>query len=183
MDTLDAIRERFSYRGAYLPTQVPRAHMQAILEAGLAAPSGCNKQTTSLIAVDDPALVKRLYEAITPAEPSGRSPVGATSPAMVCVLARRIIAYGDRTYFMQDYAAAIENMLLAITALGYHSCWVEGYVTGADKLGRTMADLLGVPPEYELLCYLPVGVAAEPARRAPKKAFAERAWFNGFGKE
>ena len=43
--------------------------------------------------------------------------------------------------------------------------------------------MLGVPPEYELICYLPVGVAAEPARRAQKKDFAERAWFNGFGRK
>ena len=39
-----------------------------MLEAGLAAPSGCNKQTTSLIAVDDPdtnikatRLIRRMY--------------------------------------------------------------------------------------------------------------------------
>lgn len=180
METLEAIRLRGSYRGTYLDTPVPREHLQAILEAGLAAPSGCNKQTTSLIAVDDPALVKRLYAAITPGETDNSHMVGATSPALVCVLTRRIIAYGDRTYSVHDYSAAIENMLLAIVALGYQSCWVEGYVTDADKLGRVMADILGVPPEYELVCYLPVGVAAEPVRRARKKPLEERAWFNGF---
>jgi nitroreductase len=181
MDMLNAILEHASYRGKYLATPVPRAHMQTILEAGLAAPSGCNKQTTSLIAVDDPALAKRLYKAIAPCDPNEKQPVGATSPAMVCVLTRRIVAYEDRSYFIQDYAAAIQNMLLTIVALGYQSCWVEGYVTGADRLGRMMADLLGAPPEYELICYLPVGVAAEPVRRVRKKTFAERAWFNGFG--
>ena len=96
---------------------------------------------------------------------------------MICVLTRRIVAYDDRSYFVQDYAAAIQNMLLAAVALGYQSCWVEGYVTGADRLGRVMADLLGVPSEYELVCYLPVGIAAEPVRRVRKKSFDERAWF------
>lgn len=180
MDTLEAIRERCSYRGTYLDTPVPRADLEAIVRAGLAAPSGCNKQTTSLIAVDDPALVKQLYEAITPGEGEGHPPVGRTSPAMVCVLARRIIAYGQRSYFVQDYSAAIENMLLAIAALGYASCWVEGYVTDADRLGRKMADILGVPEEYELVCYLPVGVAGEPLKRARKQPMEQRAWFNGF---
>ena len=181
METLETILERASFRGAYLATPVPRADMETILRAGLAAPSGCNKQTTSLIGIDDPALVKKLYDAIAPAEADGKHPVGGTSPAMVCVLTRRIIAYGERSYFIHDYAAAIQNMLLAAVALGYQSCWVEGYVTGSDKLGRVMADILNVPPEYELVCYLPVGVAAEPARRAPKKPFAQRAWLNGFG--
>ncbi len=180
---MEAIRLRASYRGKYLDTPVPREHLRTILEAGLAAPSGCNKQTTSLIAVNDPALVKRLYAAITPDETDHSYMVGGTSPALVCVLTRRIIAYGDRTYFVHDYSAAIENMQLAIVALGYQSCWVEGYVTDADKLGRVMADILGVPQEYELVCYLPVGVAAEPVRHTNKKPFHERAWFNGFGRE
>ena len=181
MDALEAIWERCSYRGTYLNTPVPRADLEAIMRAGLAAPSGCNKQTTSLIAVDDPVLVQRLFAAIAPGEGEPHPLVGGTAPAMVCVLARRIIAYGQRSYFVHDYSAAIENMLLAITALGYASCWVEGYVTDEDRLGRKMADILGVPEAYELVCYLPVGVAGEPLRRARKQPVEQRAWFNGFG--
>jgi nitroreductase len=100
---------------------------------------------------------------------------------MVCVLSRRIVAYRDRCFSVQDYAAAIENMLLAIVGLGYESCWVEGHITDADRLGRQMADALGVPAEYELVCYLPVGRAAEGVKRAMKKPFGERAYFNAFG--
>ncbi|MGN0803251.1 MAG: nitroreductase family protein [Candidatus Faecivicinus sp.] len=177
MNTLDAIRARCSYRGAYRPTPVPRENLRRILEAGLAAPSGCNKQTVSLIAVDDPEILRRLNAIIDP--PVGRTD---TAPAMICVLTRPIIAYRDRCYAVQDYAAAIENMLLAIVELGYQSCWIEGHVTDADHLGRKMADVLGVPEEYELVCYLPVGVAAEEARcTAQKQAFESRAWFNAFG--
>ena len=177
MKTLDAIRARCSYRGAYQPTPVPRENLRRILEAGLAAPSGCNKQTVSLIAVDDPEILRRLNAIIDP--PVGRTD---TAPAMICVLTRPIIAYRDRCYAVQDYAAAIENMLLAIVELGYQSCWIEGHVTDADHLGRKMADVLGVPEEYELVCYLPVGVAAEEARcTAKKQAFESRAWFNTFG--
>ena len=52
MDVLEAIEARKSYRGKYKPTPVPREHLRTIMEAGLAAPSGCNKQTTSLIAIE-----------------------------------------------------------------------------------------------------------------------------------
>ena len=170
---LDAINRRRSYRGKFKPDKVPREHLTAILQAGLAAPSGCNKQTTSLIAVDDPEILASLHAAIDP-------PVGETAPAMICVLTRRINAYRDRYFATQDYAAAIENMLLAITALGYQSCWYEGHITDTDRIGDKLARILGVPDSYELVCILPVGAAeAEPA--APKKRpFAERAWFNGF---
>ena len=175
MPTLTTILSRTSYRGKYTPDPVPREHLQQLLEAGIAAPSGCNKQTTSLIAVDDPDLLRQL-NALT------ESPIGQTATAMILVLTRRIIAYRDRTYFVQDYAAAIENILLAAVSLGYESCWVEGQVTDEDNIGRKMSDVLGVPAEYELVCYLPIGKAAEPTRRPKKKPFSERAWFNGFGK-
>ena len=41
-----------------------------------------------------------------------------------------------------------------------------------------MADFLGIPQDYEMVCYLPIGVAAEPVKRPVKKPFDERAWFN-----
>ena len=175
MNTLETIARRASYRGKYLPDPVPREHLTAMLQAGLDAPSGCNKQTTSLIAVDDPEVLAKLHAVIDP-------PIGATAPAMICVLTERIIAYRDRCFATQDYAAAIENMLLAITALGYESVWVEGHITDVDCIGRKMADILGVPEHLELVCFLPVGKAAEPVKRVTKKPFHERAWFNGYGK-
>ena len=173
MDTMQAIFNRRSYRGAYLSTKAPREDLVRIMEAGLAAPSGCNKQTTSLIAVDDPAILEKLHAVIQP-------PVGETAPAVICVLTQRIIAYRDRCYAIQDYAAAIENMLLAIVSLGYQSCWYEGHITDADRIGEKMARILGVPDGYELVCLLPVGIAAEEVRQPNKKGFEERAWFNGF---
>ena len=175
MPTLTTILTRTSYRGKYAPTPVPREHLRQLLEAGLSAPSGCNKQTTSLIAVDDPDLLRQLNAL-------NESKIGQTAPAMILVLTRRIIAYRDRTYFVQDYSAAIENILLAAVSMGYESCWVEGQVTDEDNIGRKMADVLGVPVEYELVCYLPIGVAAEPTRRPKRQPFSERAWFNGFRK-
>ena len=175
MSTLDVISARRSYRGKYKPTPVPREHLTAIMQAGLDAPSGCNKQTTSLIAVDDPALLAKLRGVIDP-------PVAETAPAYICVLTRRIIAYRDRCFAVQDYSAAIQNMLLAIEALGYRSCWYEGHITDVDRIGDKLARILGVPEEYELVCLLPVGVAEGEPTAPKKKLFAERAWFNGFGK-
>ena len=174
MKTLEAIAARHSYRGKFLSDPVPREHLKLILEAGYHAPSGCNKQTTSFLAVDDPEVLKKLHAVIDP-------PVGETVPAMICVLTRKIIAYRDRTYYIQDYAAAIQNMLLAITELGYASCWIEGHITDVDRIGDKMAAILGVPEEYELICFLPVGIPAEEIKAPKKQTFESRAWFNGFG--
>jgi len=173
MSAINIIKKRHSYRGKYKPATVPREDLRKIMEAGLAAPSGCNKQTTSLIAVDDPLLLKKLHAVIDP-------PIGETAPAMICVLMQRIVAYRDKCFAVQDYAAAIQNMLLAIVELGYESCWVEGHVTDEDRIGEKMAKILGVPEGYELVCFLPVGVAETEPMQVKKRPFEERAWFNGF---
>ena len=174
MNTLDAIKARHSYRGKYLPTAIPREDLVAIMEAGLAAPSGCNTQTTSLIAVDDYEVLKKLHSVMEP-------PVGETAPAAICVLTQRINAYRDKCYAVQDYSAAIENMLIAIVELGYQSCWYEGHICDEDNIAGKMAKVLGVPEGYELVCYLPVGIPAAEVKGPGKKPFDERAWFNSFG--
>ena len=174
MDTFQCIALRHSYRGAYRNEPVPREDLRKIMEAGLAAPSGCNKQTVSLIAADDPALVAKIKSVIDP-------PVAQTAPAFICVLTRRVCAYRDRCFAVQDYAAAIENMLLAITALNYQSCWYEGHITDEDRICDKIAGLLGVPRDMDLVCILPVGRADEKPVPPRKKAFEERAFFNRFG--
>lgn len=173
MHVMEAILNRHSYRGQFLPDPVPREHLTQIMEAGCAAPSGCNKQTTSFIAVDDPAVLEKLFDVIDPK-------VAETAPAIICVLTRKIIAYRDRTFYVQDYAAAIQNMLLAIVSLGYESCWYEGHITDTDRIGDKMARILGVPEEYELVCFLPVGKAAEPVKGPKKQPLEERCRYNSF---
>lgn len=175
MDVFEAIESRRSYRGKYKPVPVPRGDLEKIMRAGLGAPSGCNKQTVRLIAVDDTETMKKLLGVIDP-------PVAETAPAAICVLSQRINAYRDKCFAVHDYSAAIENMLLAVTALGYRSCWYEGHITDADDIGGKMAKILGVPDGYELVCFLPIGKAVSEPPAPKKKTFEERAWFNGFRK-
>ncbi|MCL2079236.1 MAG: nitroreductase family protein [Oscillospiraceae bacterium] len=170
---LEIIKNRTSYRGEYENTGIPREDLIKIMQAGLDAPSGCNKQTVSLIAIDDPSLLQKLHE-VTLVQNA------RTAPAMICVLTQKTIAYKDRCFNVQDYSAAIQNMLLAAVALGYQSCWYEGQVTDTDAIGRKMADILNVPGDYELVCFLPIGIASQPLNYVNKKPFDERAWFNGF---
>lgn len=174
MNVIEAINSRHSYRGKYKPDAVPREDLLTIMKAGLSAPSGCNKQTTSIICVDDPDVLSRIQAEIDP-------PVAETAPALICVLTQRIFAYRDKCYSVQDYSAAIENMLLTIVELGYQSCWYEGHITDEDRIGDRIAKILDVPEDYELICILPVGIAIDEPVLPKKKDFEDRAWFNGFG--
>ena len=176
MNTIECISKRHCYRGEYLEQRVPKEDLTAILQAGLSAPSGCNKQTTSLVAVDDIDLVREIKSVIDP-------PIAQTAPSFICVLTQRITAYRDRCYAVQDYSAAIENMLLAAVELGYQSCWYEGHITDDDRICDKIAEILQVPEGYDLVCILPIGKAKEEARAPEKKGFSERAWFNRFSDE
>ena len=173
MNVIEIINKRHSYRGRYLSKQVPKDDLVKIMEAGMAAPSGCNKQTTSFIAVDDSDILKKIKEVINP-------PVCETAPAIIVVLTQRINAYRDRCFAVQDYSAAIENMLLTIVELGYQSCWYEGHITDEDRICDKIADILLAPKDYEVVCILPVGVAESEPLVPKKKVFEERAWFNTF---
>ena len=173
---IGTIDTRHSYRGKFISEPVPREDLIAIANAGISAPSGCNKQTTDLVVVDDPETLDKIKALIDP-------PVAQTAPAMIVVLTRRINAYRDRCFAVQDYSAAIENMLLAIVELGYQSCWYEGHITDDDRICDKIAAVLGVPDEYDVVCVLPVGKAEEDFHAPSKKSFGERVRFNHFGKE
>ena len=171
--SVNTIAARRSYRGTFLQENVPEEDLITIARAGINAPSGCNKQTTDMIIVNDSEVLSRVKAQIDP-------PVAETAPAMIVVLTRRINAYRDRCFSVQDYSAAIENMLLAITELGYQSCWYEGHITDDDRICDKIAAVLDVPEDYEVVCILPVGKAADEFCAPRKKPFSERVRFNSW---
>ena len=88
--------------------------------------------------------------------------------------------YEDYSFEVEDCAAAVENMLLAVTALGLATVWIDGWLrvdSRADRIG----ELLGAPEGKIIQVVLPIGKPAEEYRRPKKKPFSERAWFNKYG--
>lgn len=171
---VQTIATRHSYRGKFSDEKVPRQDLMTIASCGIDAPSGCNKQTTDLIVIDDEKVLDKIKAVIDP-------PVAQTAPAMIVVLSRKINAYRDRCFAIQDYSAAIENMLLAIVELGYQSCWYEGHITDEDRICDKIAQILNVPEEYDVVCILPVGKAQDDFHAPSKKPFGERVKFNSWG--
>lgn len=176
MNIFEVMHERYSYRGAYKNTPVPREDLEKILKAGIAAPSGCNKQTTSFIGIDDQQILGFITDMI---KLNGFT--GKTAPAGICILTQKIPGYADAYFNIQDYSAAIENMLIAITALGYASCWIEGQITESTETQENIRKLLNVPTEYTVVAFLPIGVPESEGKRPKYKSFSERAWYNTYG--
>jgi len=170
MDLFEAIERRHSYRGMFTDGAVPREDLERIVEAGLKAPSGCNAQTSTFVIVDDAELLGKLAEIID-------RPVVRGAKALIVCVARHEPVYHGLSFGVEDCAAAVQNMLLAVTALGYGSVWLDG-VLRRDRCAERIAELLGVPSDAEVRVVLPVGVPAETVEPPEKKPFAERAGFN-----
>ncbi len=173
MDLFDAIRQRHSYRGEFTPAAVPRTDLEKIVRAGIDAPSGCNAQTTSFVIVNDPELLRQIAEIVD-------KPVCRSAQAMIACVADPRPAYAKVSFAAEDCAAAVENMLLAITALGYATVWLDGVLRGEDRAGR-IGRLLGVPPRKTVRVLLPLGVPTEPGQPREKLPFHQRVWFNRHG--
>lgn len=176
MDLFEAIARRHSYRGPFTDQPVPRPDLQRIVQAGLRAPSGKNAQTTTFVIADGPALVRQIGSMH-----ASNVAVQQARAFIACIVDRQSVAvYEGHSFQVEDCAAAVENMLLAITALGYASVWIDGWLRveqRADMIGR----LLGVPPGKVIRVLLPIGVPAENWPPTQKKPFDQQAWFNRYG--
>jgi nitroreductase len=169
MELFDAIAQRYSYRGPFTDAPVDRKTLEKIVRAGIQAPSGKNLQTTSFVIVDDPAAIAQIAKILD------NKLVYRTARAMIaCVTDPRAM------FSKEDCAAAVENMLLAVTALGYAAVWVDGALRSADNALR-IGKLLGVPADRTVQVLLPLGVPAEPGHPLEKLPFGRRAWFNRYG--
>ena len=174
MDLFEAVTRRHSYRGPFRPAAVPREDLRRMVQAGIQAPSGYNGQSTSFVIVDDP----RTRDAVARIVP-GDAVAGA--PALiVVVMDPAATADRDLAFGVEDYAAAVENVLLAATALGYATVWMDGALR-RERRAALLADLLGVKPPREVRVLLPVGIPAEAGTQREKKPFEARAWFNYWG--
>jgi nitroreductase len=173
MDVFEAISKRYSYRGEFTETPVPREDLEKIVQAGIQAPSGKNEQVVSFVIVDDLALLAQISRIID-------KPVCATAHALiVCVVDLRPV-YNGYSFAAEDCAAAVENMLLAITTLGYATVWLDG-ILRLDNRAARIGELLGVPTDRNVRIVLPIGVPAVPGVQKEKLPFKQRAWLNRWG--
>jgi len=175
MDLFEAIAKRHSYRGEYIDELIPREHLEQIVRAGIRAPSGKNEQTTSFVIVDDPEVVQKIAKIAKIAE---KPTITSAKALIVCVVNPEPILAGI-SFALEDCAAAVENMLLAITALGYATVWMDG-VLRFNNVAERVAEVLGVPDNLSVEVVLPLGIAKDRIAQAPKKSFAERASYNAF---
>lgn len=172
MDFFEVLKKRHSYRENYIDAPVKKEDIETMLDAAIRAPSACNGQTTSFIAITDKALLKKVAAIVD-------KPVTKTAPCIIVVLTENRPVFGDMSFEIEDYAATVENLLLAITALGYASVWLDGY-TRSGTNGKQIAKLLMVPEHLTVRTLIPVGIPSIQIQQKERKEFTERVRWNSY---
>jgi nitroreductase len=173
MEFFEAVAARYCHKVAFNPNiPVPDDDLVKITQAGMAAPSASNGQSPEFILVNDKAIIKQVGE-ITKHVPL------STAPAYI-VLVEPLSEGGQGIpCYLEDYAAATTQMLLAATALGYSCGWVDGIFQDL-ALRSPVSELLQIPEDRRLMVIIPVGKPGEPGPRRTKKPFERRASWNRY---
>jgi nitroreductase len=179
-EILQTIARRRSTR-RFKDAQITDAELQAILEAGLQAPSGHNDQSTFLLAVQDPAVLKEISEGskaamrmspvdwVASAGANEKFHIFYNAPTAVIVASRK-----DAVSPLADACAAIQNVLLAAESLSVGSCWI-GFVRyhfqGPEAYAR-----LGIPEGCEVQYGVALGYRPDDPAPKPPVPKAENRW-------
>lgn len=150
---LDVLMSRRSCR-KFTQQPVGRDELATLVDAARLAPTARNVQPWEFVVVTDPGTRQRL------ADISEHGKFMAESPAVIVVLCK------DTKYYVEDGAAAVQNILLAAEAIGLATCWIAG-----DKktYAPTVVKLLGAPAEYKLVAFVAIGHRAMETARADKR--------------
>lgn len=184
-DVLKNILTRRSVR-SYKQDQINKEDLQTILKAGSYAPNGMGSQNWRFTAIQNPAVLKEVNEAIRQTLLS--IPVVAeTHPYVMSLIEKSKDITADFLYHaptfiivsnikddgnsMPDSALAIGNMMLAAHSLGIGSCWLN-QMPGLTHMPtiRELLTELGIPENHIVYGSVVMGFAvgeANPA--APRK--------------
>lgn len=157
---LDNIASRTSIR-AFENRLVGADTVELLLRAAMAAPSARNRQPWAFIVVDDKELLRRLADSLPYAQCAAKAPLAI----VVCGDLTKSNGAINHGWWVQDAAAASENLLLAAHAVGLGAVWT-GVYSYEDRV-RVVQSVLKLPRRIVPLNVIPIGYPAE--NPAPKQ--------------
>ena len=159
MDAIEALMTRRSVR-KFRAESLPRETVTKIVAAGQRAATARNDQPWLFVALTDRERLKGLRD-LCP----NNGPFIAESGA--CVV---IFCDAGNKYYLEDGAAAAQNILNAAHALGLGGCWVAG-----DKKDYcdSVRQYLNVPGSHRLVAIVPVGIPAAEPPLTPRRPLDE----------
>ena len=173
MDTMENLLTRRSVK-KYKSDPVPKEIIEKIVEAGLCAPSGLNKQSPIILAVTDKHVRDELSFINAGKDPFKRSDPFYNAPCVLVVLADKSVP----TY-LYDGSLVMANLQLAANALGLGACWIHrAKETFEMEEGKALLKKLGIEGDYEgigncIIGYLDGEYPAAKPRRENRVYYVE----------
>ncbi len=161
---IDAIKQRRSIR-VFKPDMVPGDVINEIIEAGLYAPSGMNRQTSVIVAVTNKEIRDRLAK--TNGEIMGRD----TDPFYGAPVILVVLASKERGTYINDGSLTMGNLMLAAHSMGLGSCWIHrAKETFEIPEWKAWLESIGLTGDYEgigqvALGYIDCEYPSAPARK------------------
>lgn len=152
---LENIAERKSVR-KYLNKSVEEDKIDAMVKAGMAAPSGMDRRPWEFVVVTD----REALDSMAAKLPYAKMLTNAPLAIVVC---------GDTThssYWYLDCSAATQNVLLAAEALGLGAVWTAAYPY-EDRIDVVRQNT-GLPGNIVPLCVIPIGYPDGPQKAKDK---------------
>lgn len=160
------ILERRSIRDWVPGKKVPDEMIEKILEAGRAAPNGCNLCIVRFIVIKNPKEAKMVWSDIP-------------TPMDQCVLI--VVCYDKRVYetvghdrlvphnMLFDCAAAADHMCLMAHALGLGAVWLSC----TEKTAKNFKKKYGLPDYIEQALHIAIGWTAEGTIKSDRMPLSE----------
>ena len=145
--TLETIFNRKSVR-SYTDQPVSVDDLMLLVKAGMAAPTGMNRQPWEFFIIQDKELMSSLADKI----PYARMLKEAQAAIVVMGNPEKSI------YWYLDCSAAAQNILLAAESIGLGAVWTAGYPF-EDRM-ETISKAIGIPKPFLPLCLIQIGRAS-----------------------
>jgi len=147
---INNIMTRASVR-SYTQQPVEDEKVEALLRAGMAAPTAVNKQPWHFIVVNDKATLGKIAELTPNAGMAAQAPLAI----VVCGDMTKTLDGVARDFWVQDASAATENILLAAHGMGLGGVWT-GLYPDLER-SKKIAGLLQTPDNIVPMCTLVIG--------------------------
>jgi nitroreductase len=155
---MDVIFKRRSVR-KYTSQAVSDADIEAVIRAGMAAPSAGNQQPWHFLVIRDRSILLEIANI----NPYAKMLEHAPAAILVCGDMRLEKHEG---FWVQDCSAATENMLIELTQRGLGGVWLGFYPVQSRVDG--IKKLFNLPKEVTPLCVVALGHPAEKTEEADR---------------
>ena len=149
---LENIHSRKSVR-QFTSEPVTEAQTETLLRAAMAAPTAVNYQPWRFVVVTERAELDAIADILPYAQMLKQAPL-----AIVVCGETTWMGGAENQYWQQDCAAATQNILLAVEALGLGAVWTGVYPN--KDLYPKLHDFLNLPSNVQPFCCIPIGYPA-----------------------